>query len=168
MSALNTKNWKVSYRHEDGNLVELFYVPALSSSVSYDRMTGYFSATALALAGRGIDGLIVNRGRMRLIVGCTLEEPESAAIAAGYDFRSRMEAQLAAVSLEPPDKDAHDALALLWRLALCETKRVWVRNRFLWTFSKEFCSVSMRPVLKPGCMRCQSLSGMVCLFVVMR
>ncbi len=35
--------------------------------------TGYFSAGALALAARGIEGLVRNGGRMRLIVGCTLD-----------------------------------------------------------------------------------------------
>ena len=42
--------WKTSYRHDDGDLIELFYVPALRCAVAYDRMTGYFSADALALA----------------------------------------------------------------------------------------------------------------------
>ncbi len=112
---LSAGEWKVSYRHEDGDLIQLFYIPALASSVSYDRMTGYFSASALALAARGIDRLIENRGRMRLIVGCTLEAPESQAIAAGYDLRARMEAHLAATSLEPSDGEARGALR---RLAL--------------------------------------------------
>ena len=51
-------------------LIALFYVPALSCTVRYDRMTGYFSADALALAARGIQNLIANEGYMRLVVGC--------------------------------------------------------------------------------------------------
>ena len=70
---LSGHTWETSYRHEDGDLVRLFYVPALSCAVQYDRMTGYFSADALALAARGIERLIANGGRMRLIVGCTLD-----------------------------------------------------------------------------------------------
>ena len=53
--------------------IELFYNPALACTVQYDRMTGYFSGDALALASRGIASLIANDGRMRLIVGCTLQ-----------------------------------------------------------------------------------------------
>ncbi len=68
--------WKTCYRHEDGDLIALFYVPALECALRYDRMTGYFSADALALAGRGIERLISNGGTMRLIVGCTLDEAE--------------------------------------------------------------------------------------------
>ncbi len=114
MRLLNAENWKVSYRQEDGNLIALFYVPALARSVRYDRMSGYFSASALAIAARGIDQFVANHGRMRLIVGCTLEAPESEAIAEGYDLRAGMEAQLASTALEPPDSAA---LAALRRLA---------------------------------------------------
>ena len=56
MALLTQREWCTSYRHEDGDLIELFYNPALACAVQYDRMTGYFSADALALAARGIDG----------------------------------------------------------------------------------------------------------------
>src|SRR4051812_31456479 len=101
-----SRTWKPSYRQEDGNLIALFYVPALSCAVAYDRLTGYFSADALALASRGIGRLIANGGRMRLIVGCTLEEEEVRAIEQGYDLRAIVESNLVKVSLEPPDMEA--------------------------------------------------------------
>ncbi|MFB3785975.1 MAG: DEAD/DEAH box helicase [bacterium] len=109
--------WKTSYRHEDGDLVELFYVPALSRAVQYDRTTGFFSATALALAARGITRLIRNHGRMRLIVGCTLDDDEVQAIQAGYDLRQKIEENLLAVPLDPPDNQARHGLeALAWMI----------------------------------------------------
>src|ERR1039458_7260324 len=106
MTSLRGSEWRTSYRHEDGDLIELFYNPALTYPVQYDRMTGYFSADALALAARGIDALITNDGRMRLIVGCTLQQPEQDAIGEGYDWRARLEAHLLAADLTPPDDAA--------------------------------------------------------------
>lgn len=44
-----------------------FYVPVMSEAVRYDRLTGYFSSTILALAARGVAGLVQNGGRMRLV-----------------------------------------------------------------------------------------------------
>lgn len=44
-----------------------FYIPVLTNAVSYDRLTGYFSSEILALAARGIAGLISNGGNMRLV-----------------------------------------------------------------------------------------------------
>jgi len=110
---LPAHTWETSYRHEQGNLVDLFYVPALACAVRYDRMTGYFTADALALAARGIGELIANGGRMRLLVGCTLGTAEIGAIEQGYDLRQQMESQLLQEPLEPPDAEARNGLAAL-------------------------------------------------------
>ena len=118
MTRLSEGEWRTSYRHEDGNLIELFYNPVLACAVQYDRMTGYFTADALALASRGIDALISNDGRMRLIVGCTLKPKEQDAIGDGYDLRAAVEAELETVPIEPPDDRARSGLAMLaWMVA---------------------------------------------------
>ena len=71
------------YRNEDRDLIELFYNTALECAVQYDRLTGYFSADSLALAARGIEALIANDGRMRLMVGLTLGPSEQEALTEG-------------------------------------------------------------------------------------
>ena len=88
---LRDKDWQPTYSHEDGDLVDLFFLPALSCSKLYQRVTGYFNKEALSLASRGLDTLIRNEGRMQLIVGCTLEEEEVDAIEAGYAIRTLIE-----------------------------------------------------------------------------
>ena len=77
------RTWQRKYTPDDGDLVRLFYVPALEDAKSYDRLTGYFNAGALALAARGIEGLVRNGGHMRLVVGCTLAPDEIEAIEKG-------------------------------------------------------------------------------------
>ena len=115
---LTDHEWRLKYTPEDGDLVRRFYLPALADAVRYDRLTGYFSAGALALAARGIEGLVRNGGRMRLVVGCTLAPPEVEAIARGAALREQVERRLAAVPLAPPDSEAADALELLaWMVA---------------------------------------------------
>ena len=115
---LRDRNWKLKYTPDDGDLVRLFYVPALEDAERYDRLTGYFNAGALALAARGIEGLVRNRGRMRLIVGCTLAPPEIEAIERGEELRTRVEQRLADLPLAPPDAEAYSALELLaWMVA---------------------------------------------------
>lgn len=111
-------DWQVGYRHEDGDLIELFYNPALTCAVRYDRMTGYFSAGVLAAAARGIASLINNGGRMRLLVGCQPDPDESQAIIDGYDLRARMEQKLLDTDLTPDDPETRTALELLaWMVA---------------------------------------------------
>ncbi len=118
MPLLTETRWKFRYSHEDGNLVERFYNPALACAVEYCRTTGYFTADALALAARGLAGLFANEGRMRLVVGCTLDPGEREAIEEGYDLREQLERQLAAADLTPPDEHARQGLELLaWMVA---------------------------------------------------
>ena len=111
-------DWKLKYTPDDGDLVELFYLPALEDAKRYDRLTGYFSASALTLAARGIEGLIRNKGRMRLIVGCTLDAPEIAAIHEGAEVRGKVTEHLRRWPLKPGDGEEADALELLaWMVA---------------------------------------------------
>ena len=115
---LGDHEWKLKYTLDDGDLVTLFYVPALEDAERYDRLTGYFNAGALALAARGIEGLVRNRGHMRLIVGCTLAPPEIEAIEKGEQLRDLVERHLTNLPLAPPDPASSDALELLaWMVA---------------------------------------------------
>jgi hypothetical protein len=118
LTLLRDTAWRLKYTPDDGDLVRLFYVPALSSANRYDRLTGYFSARALALAARGVEGLIVNGGRMRLIVGCTLPEEEVAAIERGEGLRDAVERTLIKMPLLSADPRTIDALELVaWMVA---------------------------------------------------
>lgn len=115
---LADRDWRIKYTPEDGDLVQLFYVPALEDARCYDRLTGYFNAGALALAARGLEGLIRNKGRMRLIVGCTLEPPEIEAIERGAKLRDLVQRHLTHLPLDPPDPASAQALELLaWMIA---------------------------------------------------
>ena len=84
---LRDRDWDVGYSHEDGDLVAMFFVPALARARLYLRATGYFSGDVLAMAARGLDQLIARGGRMRLLVGCTLTEQDVEDIKKGYDVR---------------------------------------------------------------------------------
>jgi SNF2 family DNA or RNA helicase len=118
LTLLRDTAWRLKYTPDDGDLVRLFYVPALRSAVRYDRLTGYFSARALALAARGVEALIVNNGRMRLIVGCTLGEDEVAAIERGESIRDAVESTLMRMPTLSADPRTIDSLELVaWMVA---------------------------------------------------
>ena len=115
---LSKREWKLKYTPEDGDLVKGFYIPALEHAERYDRLTGYFNAGALALAARGIEGLVRNNGRMRLVVGCTLDQPEIDAIEKGEAVREQVERHLAEMPLMAPNAATKEALELVsWMVA---------------------------------------------------
>ena len=137
MTLLRDTAWRLKYTPDDGDLVRLFYVPALRSSVRYDRLTGYFSARALALAARGVEGLIVNNGRMRLIVGCTLDVSEVEAVKRGESLRDTVDRSLMKMpplSAEPRSIDALELVA--WMVA----------NRYLDVKVAVPCDVDRKPI----------------------
>lgn len=80
MADLQTYSWDSIYESQPStsgsHLVDEFYVPALERSVRYDRVAGYFSSSALAVAARGVHALVENDGQMRLIVGAELYETD--------------------------------------------------------------------------------------------
>ena len=118
MSLLQDFTWKTKYDSDHVSLVREFYEPALASAVRYDRTTGFFAARVLTLAARGIEGLVRNGGRMRMVVGCTLDPAEVEAIERGEDLRGTIEARLLAMPLAPESGDEKAALELLsWMVA---------------------------------------------------
>ena len=110
---LAERAWNLKYTPDDGDLLRRFYVPALEHARRYDRLTGYFNADALMLAARGIEGLVRNGGRMRLVAGCTLGQGEIDAVERGETLRDLVERQLVRLPLTPPDSASADALELL-------------------------------------------------------
>ena len=116
MPLLKDFTWKTKYTSDEGHLVTDFYVPALSCAERYHRTTGYFSARVLTLAARGIEGLVRNDGRMRLLVGCTLGEPEVEAIEKGESLRQVVAEKLGRLPLGPSRPGEEEALEMLsWR-----------------------------------------------------
>jgi hypothetical protein len=141
MSLLCDKPWKLKYTPDDGDLVTLLYIPALECAVRYDRLTGYFRARALTLAARGIEGLIRNGGRMRLLVGCTLEQLELDAIAKGAACRDQVRAHLLNNPLRPVNQREVEALELLaWMVA----------HQILEVQVAVPCNEQRRPILSEG------------------
>ncbi|WP_289009021.1 SNF2-related protein [uncultured Thermomonospora sp.] len=50
-------------------MLETFYIPVLSRSVTYDRSVGYFRSSSLAVAAKGVSRFIKSGGTIRLLCG---------------------------------------------------------------------------------------------------
>lgn len=85
---------KQAYDSDEDDILNDFYVPALSNSTSYKRLAGFFSSTALAVAARGVSGLIRNGGNMKLVVGAKLRKQDIEAIERGTKSKEEAIADL--------------------------------------------------------------------------
>lgn len=103
MISLRDVEWQISYGPSDDRL-NSFYIPALQRAVRYDRSTGFFSSSALAVAAAGVAGLIANGGTMRLLVGAQLSREDVDAIARGASLEGIVAEKLV-VALDQPVED---------------------------------------------------------------
>ena len=77
---INTKKY---YDSDEDDLLRDFYIPALSNSLSYKRIAGYFSSSSFMVAAKGLTNLIRNNGYMKLIINVGLSKSDYDAIIDG-------------------------------------------------------------------------------------
>jgi superfamily II DNA or RNA helicase len=119
---------KSVYRTEEDDLLTDLYIPLLKNSICYDRAVGFFGSGVFYEAAKGISSFIENNGKMRLIIGHTVEENEIYAINQGYENRSIIE-KLSNFFIEDIDKFNSDLFnfrieCLSW---LIENKRLDIK-----------------------------------------
>ncbi|WP_405279355.1 DEAD/DEAH box helicase family protein [Methanobrevibacter sp.] len=78
---------ETSYYSAKCNLVDAFYNIALSESTRYDRVSGFFSSTSLAVAALGMTQFILNKGHMRLVCSAKLNPDDVEAINDSDDLK---------------------------------------------------------------------------------
>ena len=84
----------------------------------YDRSAGFFSSSALAVAAAEVARLIGGGGRMRLLVGASLDEGDVEAISKGHDLRERVTVRLLERFPDPANALLRQRLEVLaWMVA---------------------------------------------------
>lgn len=87
---LNEIDLRLSYSKERGdNIAEDFYMPCVSSSIRYDRATGYFGSTIYIIAWNCLKQFVTNGGKMRIICSPYLATNDRKAISEGYDVGAK-------------------------------------------------------------------------------
>ncbi|MGE5484649.1 MAG: DNA phosphorothioation system restriction enzyme [Ignavibacteriales bacterium] len=76
-----------SYRSDEHNLLEEFYVPCLERSTLYQRAVGFFSSSALSIAAKGLHAFLQGGGCMQLVASPYLSPEDIEEIRKGYKAR---------------------------------------------------------------------------------
>ena len=77
---LKELNPKKCWDSDEDDILNDFYIPALTESKKYYRLAGYFNSNSLFVAARGISRLINNNGEMKLICEAQLSSEDIQAI----------------------------------------------------------------------------------------
>lgn len=117
------------YDSDTDNIIEEFYIPLLLNTKVYKRIAGFFSSSSLALASRGIAGLIKNGGKMQLIASSMLSSKDIDAINKGIAkkeevIRKKFQKEIELLAEDQIKKDHFDALAWMIQNDLLEIKIV--------------------------------------------
>lgn len=77
-----------AYHKPEDDIAQGFYLPAVGSSVRYDRAVGFFSSTVFLLAWPSLKAFAAAGGKMRLICSPVLSDEDHEALRDGYSERA--------------------------------------------------------------------------------
>nr|WP_068131089.1 SNF2-related protein [Nosocomiicoccus ampullae] len=91
---LNKLDVKSGYNTADDNLANDFFNKVLREAVEYKRVAGFFNSASLAYLSEGIEGLIRNKGKVKLIISEEISEKDYQLIKQGYENRTSIKQNL--------------------------------------------------------------------------
>lgn len=89
--SLKDLNLKFEYETLADDLVESFYVPILKHAKIFKRAVGFFSSSVLLQISKGLSSLIINHGKMQLLISPRLDKNDYDAIEHGYSLKETLE-----------------------------------------------------------------------------
>lgn len=127
MKMLSNCTFKNFYSTDKDNIPKEFYNYALKNSVSYDRVSGYFTSASLAHYATGIESLLMNNGKFRLIISHEISEFDYNQMRQGYrnrieDFENELLARVDVSALSNEQKRNFSNLAYLIEIGLVDIK----------------------------------------------
>ncbi|MEM3385757.1 MAG: DEAD/DEAH box helicase family protein [Nitrososphaeria archaeon] len=122
---------KRAFSSDYDDILNDFYVPVLERAVEYNRLAGFFSSKSLAVAARGILGLIKNDGIMRLIVSPKFSKEDVNSIIDAYENPEKYVANNMLKEIQNLENDfvRDHVFALAWMLA---NKRLEIKVAILY------------------------------------
>lgn len=82
--SLKERKFQHAYDSDEDDVLEEFFIPALSESTEYLRLAGFFSSSSLAVAARGLSKFIENGGDMKIVAGAELNNKDVEMIEEAY------------------------------------------------------------------------------------
>ncbi len=115
---------KYEYNTFEDDVINDFYITALSNSMNYDRVSAFFDEKILAFYARGIEGIYNNKGKIRFIFSCKIEEKEYELFKEGYENKiyEQLVEEINYDSLNEEDKKRFANIAFLIEIGMVDVK----------------------------------------------
>ena len=116
------------YNSKENDIIEEFYIPALSNCSEYKRVSAYFDSNILSLYSTGIEHIVQNNGHISFVFSSELNEDDFELMKNGYENRAALEKQLLAdVDTEVPTTELSN-LAYLIEKGFVDIKIAFVKK----------------------------------------
>jgi len=147
MINLKDLDLKKAYDSDSNDILSDFYIPALSNSIKYRRLAGFFSSTSLAVAARGISRFIANGGHMDLICGAKLSKADVEAIKEAHENPAAIIERFFFENLEDLENEfiRDHVRALGWMIA---NKKLDIKISIV--YNEEGCPLDEKTIEKQG------------------
>lgn len=87
-------NILLEYRTLEDEVVDSFYIPALSEAIVYKRAVGFFSSSVLLQISKGLGSIASRGGKIKLLISPQLDEKDYKAIKDGYELKELVDDKL--------------------------------------------------------------------------
>ena len=131
ITKLSEHSFEDYYFSPKDNVVQTFFIPALQSSVRYDRASGYFTSYSLIEVSIGICSMVSRGGKIRVLTSPNLTVEDLQAIRNGYDIKEQVGLSMVRDFEEPSDLGSLDRLSFVSELisrGMLDIKVVLMRN----------------------------------------
>lgn len=81
---------KSIYNTKDDDISSDFYIPLLKNAVRYDRISAYFTSTALSRYAEGLENFSTRGSKYRLIISHNVSRDDLQQIKKGYEYREKL------------------------------------------------------------------------------
>lgn len=116
---------KSKYISSEDNIVKDFYNPILKKAIRYDRVSAYFSASALSTYSEGLEYFAKQGNKYRLIISKDISEEDYLLIKKGYELKDKIRNELLNalnIQLTLKQEKSISNLAYLIALGIVEVK----------------------------------------------
>ena len=92
--SLRDINFLPFYNSKINNVIDDFYVPALSNCKIYKRVSAFFDSKILSLYSVGLENIVKQSGHVYFVFSSEISEEDFVAMKSGYEMREKIEQNL--------------------------------------------------------------------------
>ena len=124
---LSSLSFDSTYNSYDNDVINEFYIKALSNASTYNRVSAYFSSKILALYSKGIEQIYIKGGKINFIFSQQLDENDFQLMMDGYKQRAE---ELLINNFNSTEVDSKDIMRLSNLAFLIEQNVVDIKIAF--------------------------------------